>query len=200
MKSGYKHQIQYQIYNRRNGNKDHGELALPHAAQNGTDGVVAIDEHHAAAADDGILLCVCPCSLRGIHNSKQLIAEQNPKNAKNHAGNELCGEQGTNGGLEIMILCADLLAEQNLCAKAEAHTNAQKHIEQLPADPNCGKAGRTDDLTHHHHIDHAIDGLQGVGKGDGNGENRQLPKHWPLGHILCNILVIHKYLLYLGVQ
>ena len=95
-----------------------------------------------------------------------------------------------------MILCANLLAQQNLCAKAEAHADAQEHIQQLTANANGGKSRRTNHLAHHHHVHHAVNGLECIGKGNGNGEDRKLSKHRALGHVPCNIVLTHKNLLF----
>ena len=133
MEYRHKQKIQHQIDHRCNGNENHGQLTFAHAPENGTDGVIPIDKHHAAAADDGIAPSVCPDCVWRVHDAEKRITEHNAQNAEYNAGNQLRGKQRANGGLKIMVLCANLLAEQNLRTKAEAHADAQKHIQQLTA-------------------------------------------------------------------
>ena len=73
-----------------------------------------------------------------------------------------------------MVLGANLLRNQDLGAKGEAHANAEKHIEKLATDPHRRKAGGADELTHDHHVHHAVDCLKGVGQGHGNRKDCQL--------------------------
>ena len=92
MEQRHKDQIQHQIHHRGNGDKDHGQLAFPHAPENTADGVIAVNKYHAAAADHPIGVGVGIGGLRRIHQRQKLGTEYNAQNSKDHRGNQLCGK------------------------------------------------------------------------------------------------------------
>ena len=174
VKSRHENQIQHQIHNRGYGDKNGGQLAFAHAPEDGADRVVAEDEEHAAAADDGVGGGVGKGLRRGVHEPEKQGTAHDAQKADDHGADQLQGEKGADGGLEVLVFRAHLLAQKHLGAHAEAHAEGQHDEHDLTADAHGGKAAGAHELTHHHHVHHGVDRLEGVGQGHGTGEGSQL--------------------------
>ena len=63
----HKHQVQHQIDHGSNGNENKWVLGVTHASENGTDQVIAIDEHQSQHTGQTVLPGIIKALLRRIH-------------------------------------------------------------------------------------------------------------------------------------
>lgn len=176
-------QVQHQVDDGGDEDKQHGQLALAHAPEDGAHGVIAEDEHHADAADNEVVHGVVPGLSRGVQQVQQGSGEDYTQNHGGKAQYQFGGEQGADGALQVLVLHAYLLRNQHLTAIGEAHADAQEHVGQLTADAHGGKTRGPHELAHHYHIHHVIHGLEYVGQHYGQGEEDKLLHHRTAGHV-----------------
>ena len=173
-KAHHEKQIQNNIHHRRNGNEHEGAAAIAHAAENGADDIIAVNEDKPHRADHGIIHGEGIGFRGGIEQLQNGMAENKAEDRNQKRNRKEEGEHGADGFFHAFHApAAHILGDQHLAGGGKAHGHEGEQMQNIAARGNGAHAGAADILAHHHHIHDIIDGLEGIGNKERESEFQQ---------------------------
>ena len=158
--SGHQHQIQNQVEHRRNGNEHEGTSAVAHAAQDGADDVVAVNEHQTYQTGDGIIHGVLIGFGRGVEDVQHPVADEEAAHGNQQRDAQQEGKHGTDGMLHIVHAArAHIARHQHLTGRGEAHGHKGEQMQHIAADGNGAHTCAPNELADNDHVHNVVNRL-----------------------------------------
>ena len=167
-------QVQDQVQHGGDGDEHERMLRVAHAAQDGGNEVVSVNEQGTVNAGDGILPGIFQDGIRRIQPGQDiLIGEQEDDHDDHGQGGKQREERTHHFPDQVAPVFTDVAGDQDLSCVGETHGDKGDEHHHLAADGNGGKAFRTDHLANDDHVHHVVDHLEQAGEEQGHGKTEQ---------------------------
>ena len=193
--------IQNHVDDRGKSDEQEGMLRVAHAAQNGGNQVIAVDERDPEDTGDAVLPGIFPDVIGSIQPAQDsLIAEEKDDHDDESQAFEQREERADHLTHQVVPSAADITGDQDLPGIGKAHGHEGDQHQDFAADGDRGEASRADKLAYDDHVDHVVDHLEQTGKEQGQGKTDQRFRNAAGGQIADDpVLLFHTAAPFLSV-